>query len=74
MDLAFLMRIINDSNFTKSEIAEQLGLTRQGLYNKLNGEKEFKASEIRKLSKILNLADEEKNQIFFSDCVDKRST
>ena len=66
MDFAFLLHVIKDSNLTKSEIAEQLGLTRQGLYNKLNGEKEFKASEIRKLSKILNLKDEDKNRIFLA--------
>lgn len=71
LDCVLLTNIIGERGFTKNEIAEQLGLTRQGLYNKLNGEKEFKASEIRKLSRLLNLSDSDKNQIFFNDYVDK---
>lgn len=71
LDCILLTDIIDERGFTKNEIAEQLGLSRQGLYNKLNGEKEFKASEIRKLSRLLNLSDSDKNQIFFNDYVDK---
>ena len=71
MDFILLTNIIEERGFTKNEIAEQLGLSRQGLYNKLNGEKEFKASEIRKLSRLLNLSDSDKNQIFFNDYVDE---
>ena len=71
LDCILLTDIIDERGFTKNEIAEQLGLSRQGLYNKLNGEKEFKASEIRKLSRLLNLSDSDKNQIFFNDYVDE---
>ena len=73
LDYNLLSSIIDESKFTKSEIAEQMGLTRQGLYNKLNGAKEFKASEMRKLSRILNLSDSEVNRIFFNDYVDKNA-
>ena len=71
LDCILLTDIIDESGFTKKEIAEQLGLYRKGLYNKLNGEKEFKASEIRKLSRLLNLSGSDKNQIFFNDYVDE---
>lgn len=59
------------SNFSKSYIAEYLGLTRQGLYNKLAGIREFKGSEIKKLSILLNLSGGEREAIFFTDYVDK---
>lgn len=71
LDCTLLTNIIEERGFTKNEIAEQLGLTRQGLYNKLNGEKEFKASEMRKLSRLLNLSSNDKDRIFFNDYVDK---
>lgn len=61
---------IDASGISKSSIAEYLGLTRQGLYNKLNGRQELKGSEIKKISKLLNLSDDEKEAIFFADCVD----
>lgn len=71
MDSKRLSDIIDDSNLTKSEIAEQLGITRQGLDNKLNEKTEFKSSEIKILSRLLKLSISERDAIFFSDFVDK---
>lgn len=70
MNNSLLYSKIDSSKLSKSYIAESLGLTRQGLYNKLNGESEFKGSEIKKLSDLLNLSDQEKEDIFFADFVD----
>lgn len=50
MNNELLCEKISCSHLSKSFIAEYLGLTRQGLYNKLSGEREFKGSEIKKLS------------------------
>lgn len=61
---------IEESGLLKSAIAEELGLTRQGLYNKLNGEREFKGSEIKKLIQMLRLSEQEQQDIFFADDVD----
>lgn len=47
-------------------LAEQLGITPYGLQKKIDNMSEFKASEIHKLSQLLNLADAEKSQIFFA--------
>lgn len=69
MNTSMLLDKIESSGITKSEIAETLGITRQGLYNKLCGKKEFKASEVRKLSELLDLTSAEREQIFFADCV-----
>lgn len=46
-------------------IAEQLNITYTGFRKKIKGESEFKASEISKLSELLNLDTEERDQIFF---------
>ena len=50
-------------------IADQLGITRESFYKKLNGSNEFKASEIRKLSEILVLSSAERDDIFFDERV-----
>lgn len=71
MDTAMLAVKIELSGRSKSEIAEALGITRQGLYNKLSGEREFKSSEIKILSDLLHLNAEERDHIFFGDYVDK---
>lgn len=71
MNVAMLVAKIEASGRSKSEIAELLGITRQGLYNKLSGETEFKMSEIKVLSMLLSLTPEERDHIFFADYVDK---
>ena len=54
-----------------SYLSEQLGLSRQGLANKINGDTEFYASEINKMSELLRLTPEEREEIFFNKKVDK---
>lgn len=69
MNVEMLTEKIESSGRSKSEIAEALGITRQGLYNKLSGDNEFKSSEIRRLSEILCLTPDERDRIFFADYV-----
>lgn len=71
MNTVLLLSKIEDSGKSKSEIAELLGITRQGLYNKLSGDSEFKSSEIKLLSNFLSLTPEERDIIFFADYVDE---
>lgn len=47
-------------------IATSIGITREGLYNKLNNLTEFKSSEIVKLTELLNLSRDERDDIFFA--------
>ncbi len=47
-------------------IAEQLGVSRKTLYLKLNGETEFKASEIAILRDLLEMSPEEQEHYFFT--------
>lgn len=55
---------ITRSQISKRDLAKKLGISEQGLYNKLNGISEFKASEIRALSDELSLSSQEREEIF----------
>lgn len=63
--MALLRKKIDASGFKLGYIAEKCGLTYPGLKKKLDGETEFKASEIAVLRSLLNLSDLEVEQIFF---------
>ena len=65
-DTLMLRNAIKESGITLTSISEKMGLTREGLYNKLNGTSEFKASEIVKLSTLLHLSAETREKIFFA--------
>lgn len=54
----------------KKHICSQLGLTFQGLSDKVNGRTEFKASEIRIMQDVLRLTNEERDRIFFAPSCD----
>ncbi len=47
------------------EFAEMLGISRSALSRKLNGETEFKLTEIQDSKRILNLSDSRTIEIFF---------
>ena len=57
------------SGKTHREIAASLNLSEQALYNKVNGQSEFKNSEIKKLSSLLGLSMWDVNSIFFDGLV-----
>lgn len=66
VDTVKLEKMIAESGFKKSFIAEKLGITRFALSKKCNNVNEFKASEISKLCGILHITDlSEKEEIFF---------
>ena len=50
---------------TNRSLAAQLGLSEQALYNKIQGETEFKGSEIKNIARILGLSMGDVNLIFF---------
>lgn len=65
---------IKVSGFRHGFLAEKLGLSRTGLYNKINNKSEFLASEIQALSEILSLSPDERQAIFFAKEVDDLDT
>lgn len=58
---------IEQSGLKKCYIAAQLGLSSYGLSKKIEGENEFKSSEIKNITRILHLSKEERDLIFFVD-------
>ena len=65
-DTQMLMELANEKGVTKVALAAHLGLSRQGLDNKLNNKYEFKQSEIEKITKLLKLTKEQEKDIFFA--------
>lgn len=60
-----IKKTIKESGLKRYALAEQMGLTYQGLLNKINNVSEFKASEIKKIAEILNIDNELRERIFF---------
>lgn len=73
-DTKALREKIDDSGYKLRFIAKQLGITYQGFLKKINNETEFKATEIQTLCNLLNIDIQGKEQIFFTQNVDKTST
>jgi DNA-binding phage protein len=74
VDLHLLKKTISDHGVNIVSIAEKMGISREGLYKKLSGETEFKASEIEKMTAALRLSKEERDAIFFALEVEGKST
>lgn len=74
VDLILLKSTINNRGITIVSIARNIGLSREGLYLKLAGDAEFKASEIEKITSVLNLTKDERDAIFFAEEVESNST
>lgn len=71
MNLEYLNDRITLSRIPITAIAEELSISRQSLYLKMKGKRDFKSSEVIKLCEILRLTDEEKMLVFFAIKVDK---
>ncbi len=69
MNYPELRASIARAGVSNRKISEFLGISEQALYNKMQGETEFKGSEIKGLANILCLSMEDVNNIFFDACV-----
>lgn len=65
MDAVKLLQKICSEQLTIAQVAGKLGISRQGLYLKLNGSREFRASEIAALRTLLSMDPQEVVEIFF---------
>ena len=61
-----LNEIIKESGVSKIFVARRLGITDTALRLKINGEREFKQSEIAKLQELFRLTNEPTASIFFA--------
>lgn len=66
-NLTLLRSKIDNSGLTVTAVAKKSGLKRETLYKKLQGNSEFKASEISALTVILQMSREERDRIFFAN-------
>ncbi len=57
---------ISESGIKMTILSEKTGISRETLYNRLNENGEFKASEIVALTSALNLTKEERDKIFLT--------
>ena len=69
-DTKALEEAIAASGIMKKFICQRLGLTFQGLAEKVKGNSEFKASEIKLMQEILHLTNAERDRIFFASGCD----
>ena len=69
MNCPELRASIARAGVTNRKLAEVLGLSEQAFYNKIQGETEFKGSEIKRLATVLNLSMNEIDIIFFDRIV-----
>lgn len=73
-DTIQLKDILKKSGYKKSFVATKLGLTYQGFYNKVNNRNDFTATEMFKLCHLLDIKPENREDIFFAQCVENTST
>lgn len=73
MNHELLKDTIQNRGIKVSVLAEKIGITRQSLHMKLNGERSFDQGEIMSIKTNLRLSDEEFMEIFFNENVDKLS-
>lgn len=70
-DTKLLKEKIASSGLKLSYIAQYMGLSRAGLYNKVNNRRPFNQHEIDKLCRVLQIRSmAEKEAIFFANHVD----
>ena len=74
MNNDLLRQVIQDRGIKITSLAEKVGISRQSLSQKLNGEREFAQGEILAIKNNLRLSDEEFMQIFFNPDVEENST
>lgn len=74
INLELLNSKIKKSGVKKIVIAEKMGITTAGLYNKLIGKRDFNASEIKGIAHAINLTGDDILNIFFADNVGNTPT
>lgn len=74
MNNDLLKEVIKGSGVKVTVLADKIGISRQSLSLKLNGDRSFDQAEIMSLKTNLHLSDEQFMEIFFNDTVDSLSS
>ena len=64
-DIDMLKEIIDNSGMTKVSIAKKSGISRETLYNRLDGKGDFTVSEVHGLCEALKIDKKLRERIFF---------
>ena len=64
-DTKLLREKIERSGYKMKFIAEKVGVSYQGLLNKINNKSEFRANEIQIIHELLGMTEQERVEIFF---------
>lgn len=67
MNCKMLRDKIADSGMSIVSIANKIDISRESLYNKMNGKTDFTAREITGLTTVLMLTRKERDEIFFDN-------
>lgn len=70
-DTKLLREKIERSGYKMKFIAEKVGVSYQGLLNKINNKSEFRANEIQIIHELLGMTEQERVEIFFANKVGK---
>ena len=62
------------NGYTIEALAKEIGRSRTGLFNKIHNIREFRITEINKISQVLKLKKTDVNRIFFANDVELKST
>lgn len=74
MNNDLLKEVIKDRGIKLTSLADKIGISRQSLSQKLNGEREFTQGEILAIKNNLQLSDLDFVLIFFGSDVEENST
>ena len=66
MSMQALRTFIDERHIPVSAIASQMGLSRGGLYKKINGETDLTITEVRNIIRITRMEPAEVNHIFLT--------
>lgn len=64
LNAELLQKKIANSGMSITFISKKVGITRETLYNKINGKSDFSATEIVALTELLRLTRAERDKIF----------
>ena len=62
---AIISRLLEARGYTVRRLASAVGISHEAMYQKINNERGFKASEIMNIAEVLGLSRSERDSIFF---------
>lgn len=65
MDLKKVREFIEERHYPITALANDLNMSKQSLYMKLSGERDFRASELFEMTKVLRMTGDEILSLFY---------